>query len=130
MEFFLIVSFILVLATIILGGVENEVRETKALDRAALAKTAVASVSHAANSVALQGNGSIVKREVFVPPETICFLYNSTSAVLYCDTGKNIVPGPALLSQPNVSSPCFYSGWMVAVVKNDGGVSVNCTLLG
>ena len=129
-EFFLIVAFVLVLATILFSSTENEIRETRAVDRAALAKAAVAGVGNAVNSVALQGNGSVLKKDVFVPPETICFLYNQSASSLYCDTGRTVVRGPTLLAQPSVSPACSSSGWMTATVSSDPNVSISCASLG
>jgi len=131
-EFFLIVAFVLVLATMLLSNVEAQLNDTKDLNRAATAKAAVAEVSHAVNAVALQGTGAMLNKEVFVPPETSCFSYNATAGALQCDTGKNIVSGPALVTAPNVSVSCARTGWMTAQARNEGGanVSVYCIALG
>jgi len=127
-EFFLIVAFILVLTTMILSNAENSLTETRTLDRMALAKAAVVEASQAANLVAVQGNGSSIKRLLFVPPETICFLYDDADGVLYCDTGKNTVRGPPLLVEPSVYAPCLSSGWMTVEITSNETLGINCTI--
>ncbi|MEW5955185.1 MAG: hypothetical protein AB1626_01440 [Candidatus Micrarchaeota archaeon] len=134
-EFFFVIAFVLLLAVVLTTSMEEQVTQTKELNRAALAKSVCDAVSHAANAVAVQGNGATVRLQQFVPPQTLCLQYNATSQKLYCTVaGVGTVSGPALYSLPSVNSSCFPSGdqgWMLVTVNNTGGnVSISCAGVG
>ncbi|MGC8850811.1 MAG: hypothetical protein ACP5O3_01090 [Candidatus Micrarchaeia archaeon] len=134
-EFFLVVAFVLVLGSVLSASVDEQVIAARALDRAALAKSAVDAVSHAINLVTLEGNGALASREVFFPAETQCIQYSSARKALYCDVaGAGKVYGVALYREPTVLLNCFSSGtqgwFLVTVNGTSNGAQVNCTKLG
>lgn len=146
MEFFLVVAFILGLASALLTITEEQVRQTATLDRAALAKSALDSVAHAANHVWLAGNGSRLTAEVFVPSSSICLLYNSTQRRLFCDVTARcptnssqtcfaysepvLPPGGVYLHTTNCPPYNALTGWYSIRLEHNGTtVNASCTRL-
>ncbi|HII38783.1 TPA: hypothetical protein HA318_02165 [Candidatus Micrarchaeota archaeon] len=134
-EFFFVTAFVLLLAIYLVTASEGELTQTKNLNRVAVAKSVTDAVSQAVNTVALEGNGSTARIQQYVPADTLCLLYNTTSKKLFCIvSGVGTVSGTQLYSAPAVSQSCFPSGdqgWMLIKINNSGaGVGVWCTQTG
>lgn len=144
-EFFLIVAFILGLASALLTVSEDQVRQTTLLDRAALARNALDTVTHAANQVWLSGNGTRIVAEVFVPVNSICLLYNSTQQRLYCDVavrcpnnpsqfcytyGERLVTSQVIIDPATCPPYNALTGWYSIQLSHNGtAVNAVCTRL-
>ena len=138
-EFLFIVSFLLALAAVLLNTAETQLKETEALDNAALSKVAADSVANWMNTVYLHGNSSQVRGEFFIPSSSVCFFVNttdSTNPFLECDpdptlSGK-VVSRRLYTSSITIDSSCpptvATGGWYRANVKNvRGAVAMNCS---
>ena len=138
-EFLFIVSFLLALAAVLLNTAETQLKETEALDNAALSKVAADSMATWINTVYIHGNSSQVKGEIFVPPSSVCFFINTTDSnnvFLECDpdpqlSGK-VASRQLYTSSITLASSCpptvASGGWFRVTVRNAiGAVTVNCT---
>ena len=140
-EFLLIASFLLALAAVLLNIAETQLRETEALDNAALSKAAADSLATWINTVFLHGNGSQIRAEFFVPPGSVCFFVNTTdrsNMFLECDAdpllGGKISSRSIYTSNVTLDSSCppanTTGGWYKVNVKNSKNfVTINCTRL-
>lgn len=130
-EFFLAVAFAVALAAVLLSSAEDGIRSVKAVDSAALARTALDSVASAVNYASLAGNGTKIVKEVFVPKEVVCFAYNSSSKRMFCSLGAGVfMSSQVLYSAPSVASACFSAGWLKTEVSNNGtAVVLSCSAL-
>lgn len=145
-EFFLIVSIIAVFALSLYTTGVAEIDKSSTVDDAVLAKSALDSLTSAVNIVALEGNGSTIKRELFVPKQSVCFLYNSTAKRFYClitsnvtqvnyalDTLSNFTYGYKVVASNVTSvycSPSIARGWVYVTANNIGAGVVNLSCVG
>lgn len=138
-EFLLVVSFLLSMAAVLLNVAETQLRETEALDNAALSKAAADSFATLVNTVFLHGNGTQMRAELFIPSGSVCFFVNSTNRsnmFLECDpdplySGK-VASRPIYTSNVSLDSTCppasTSGGWYKFTVKNSkNSVLVNCS---
>jgi len=144
-EFFLIVVFVLGLASALLALSEEQMRQTDLLDRAALARSALDSIAHTANHAWLAGNGTRLYTEIFVPANSVCLLYNSTQKRLYCDVGTRCPSNSSQFCYPyseqllpngisfNTTTCPPYSqlgGWYSVRLEHNGtAITAQCTRL-
>jgi len=138
-EFLFVVSFLLALAAVLLNTAEAQLKETEALDNAALSKVAADSLATWVNSAYLHGNASQLIGEIFVPSASVCFFLNTTDAAnpaLECDPDPQLSGRVASrpLYTPNVTlaSSCPPSvaagGWYRVTVKNsDNVIALTCS---
>lgn len=94
-EFFLVVAFVLALASALLTVTEEQARQTGVVDRAALAKSALDTFAQAANHAWLSGNGARIYAEIFIPQNSVCLLYNASQTRFYCDVGARCPGSPS-----------------------------------
>ncbi|HLD62420.1 MAG TPA: hypothetical protein VI875_00975 [Candidatus Norongarragalinales archaeon] len=144
-EFFLVLSVVVAFSVILYSTAYSEVGKTRALNDAVLSKSAVDSMAQAVDFAFLSGNATLLRRELFVSPNSNCF-YNTTSGVLklYCTisseylkeltAGKEQVFSRELLVPRGrlVLSSCapLTGGWVNVTVRNEiassGFVNVSC----
>lgn len=138
-EFLLVAAFLLAFAAVLLNTAETQLRETQAVDSAALSKAAADSLGTLVNTVFLQGNGAQLNSEFFVPKNSVCFFVNGSvvrGAFLECDPDPQLSGRvrSRLLYTANVTmdSGCpptdVVGGWYAVTVRNvNGWVALNCT---
>ncbi|MBS3070035.1 hypothetical protein J4220_00835 [Candidatus Micrarchaeota archaeon] len=144
-EFFLVLSVVVAFSVILYATAYSEVGKTRALNDAVLSKSAIDSMAQAVDFAFLSGNATLLRRELFVSPNSNCF-YNTTSGVLklYCTVsseylkeltaGKEQVFSRELLVPRGklVLSDCapFTGGWVNVTIRNEmassGFVNVSC----
>ncbi|MBI3588498.1 hypothetical protein HY995_05300 [Candidatus Micrarchaeota archaeon] len=136
-EFFLIASFIIALAAIMVTTAESNLRSAEALDKAALGKAALDAATGAINLAAVGGNGAQSSATVFIPQSTACFILdkNNGEPRMQCDADPSLekrVSGRALYSPDlKIDDSCPPSntrtGWFRVIARNvDGKVQVRC----
>ena len=132
-EFFLILGFSLSIVGMLIVNSEHQIAENDKLNAAILSLSALNGVSNAINTVFLQGNGSSLRTQVFIPDDTRCFVLNATTKTLMCDIGdasNRVVHGMQLYSVPsNISDWCYYgTGWVdVKVNSNQSFINMYCS---
>ena len=140
-EFFLVTAVIIAFMLLLYTVATGETARTRTLDAALLSKTLVDDVSFAANYVALSGNGSVLKRDVFAGAETNCFFYDDTEKALYCTleeskmrefgvTGRRVY-GRRLLSEAvlQCATPLAPGWYRVTVGQYNGKTAITCAKL-
>jgi hypothetical protein len=134
-EFFLLVGFILVLLSVLVTNADEESRKLSQLEKASLCKNAVDSIGYLSNYAALQGTGTLLKKEVFVPKNSVCFLVKQITSKYYlaCDLGLQgrLAYSDELIQQPTVSSQCQdNTGWLIVSVQGTAsGPSISCQMV-
>ncbi len=134
-EFFLIVSFSLLLAVFLLAQSETNLAENSRLSRAAIAKSALDSVVSDIDAVSVQGAGARLSASFYVPRDAFCFVVNASSKTVSCELGLNTTVRSypyAAPRAPSFAAECYPTNstafWVSAVVENvNGTVRVNCT---
>ena len=128
-EFFIITSFILLVAGVLISNTDIHLSGTKTLNNAALSKSVIDTVSSNANFVILGGNGSVVTAAVFVPKEATCINWDSTKRMFFCaipGAPNNVYGNPIYFSGAEVDSfgvegpagiSCASNGWLNVVVN-------------
>ncbi len=137
-EFFLILSIVIAFSIILYNISFEELGKTRAANAVVSTKSVLDSLSNAVDFVALSGNGSVVKRVLFVPKEAKCVYYDSSSGTLYCVIAdewlervsvKRVVNGTRLLTS-SLAVTCsvpLESGWVEFTVNSSNNfVKVNC----
>lgn len=144
-EFFLVLSVVVAFIVILYATATQEIGKTRALNDATISKAAVDSMAQGIDFAYLGGNGTVLRREVFVSPNSNCF-YNTTVGDLriYCTIsseyleeltqGKEQVFSQILLTPRNrlLLSGCnpFTGGWVNLTIRNvvstSGVVNVSC----
>jgi hypothetical protein len=135
-EFFLVLGFALSIVGVLIMNSERGLEGNTRLDSAMLSLAAVNTVSNSINTAFLQGNGTLIRTQVFVPYGARCFVVNPATSALFCDVGDpqgRVVNGMSLYAVPtNVSDSCYsMTGWMAVKVNNskEFGMGVFCSPL-
>ncbi len=137
-EFFLILSIVIAFSIILYNISFEELGKTRAVNAVVSTKSVLDSLSNAVDFVALSGNGSVVKRVLFIPKEAKCVYYDASGGTLYCViadewlervSAKRVVNGTRLLTSSlavTCSAP-LESGWIEFTVNSSNNfVKVNC----
>ncbi len=138
-EFFLILSIVIAFSVILYNISLEELGKTRAANAVVETKSALDSLSNAVDFVALSGNGSVVKRVLFVPKEAKCVYYDVNGRTLYCVIAdewleriseKRVVNGTRLVSSNAVAITCgvpLKPGWTEFTVNTSNNyVKLNC----
>jgi len=83
-EFFLILSIVIAFSIILYNVSFEELGKTRAANAVVATKSVLDSLSNAVDFVTLSGNGSVVKRVLFIPKEAKCLYFDENGKTLYC----------------------------------------------
>lgn len=132
-EFFLVLSIILVLAGTMLTVAEGHVSGIKNLNNAAIAKSIVDNGIYSIDFVYLSGNGSVLRREYFVPQGVLCFITSECEEGRICCISpgfeeKKVYSKKAISPNFVVNESCIREGWIELKARNlNNVVFLNCT---
>jgi uncharacterized protein (UPF0333 family) len=138
-EFFLILSIVIAFSIILYNISLEELGKTRASNAVVSTKSVLDSLSNSADFVALSGNGSVVKRVLFVPKEAKCLYYDPNGRTLYCViadewleqiSAKRVVNGTRLITPNQLIIACgvpLKAGWAEFTVNSSSNfVKINC----
>ena len=137
-EFFLILSIVIAFSIILYNISFEELGKTRAANAVVATKSVLDSLSNAVDFVALSGNGSVVKRVLFIPKEAKCLYFDANGKTLYCViadewleriTQKRVVNGTRLTTASNLLIDCpetpLKPGWIEFTVNSSSSFSYN-----
>lgn len=131
-EFFLIVGFVLLIASALLSNAATHLEQNDRLRDAVFARAAVDGVADGITFVSWQGDGSKIVNEYYLPSSG-CIIVNRTDNTVECDVGlTQRVKSHAFTASSTATISPFgcTSGWKKITVSNTNGApAITCAPL-
>ncbi len=136
-DFFLVLSIVIAFAVLLYNVAITEVGKSTLLDSAILGQNTLDSIASGIDFAAFAGNGSHVRKELWLPGDVNCLFFNQSTNAFYCfvssaylPSSKNRLVSRTMLSSvgPGLAIQCNPTpGWFAADFSNNGtNVVVAC----
>ncbi|MBI5226788.1 hypothetical protein HY994_06185 [Candidatus Micrarchaeota archaeon] len=129
-DFFLVLSIVIAFAVLLYNVAISEVGKSTLLDSAILGQNTLDSIASGIDFAAFAGNGSHVRKELWLPADVNCLFFNQSANHFYCfvssgylPSSKNRLVSRTLLSSlgSNLALQCVpRPGWFAADFSNNG----------